>query len=167
MTAPKLFKSNDELHRLLATLRLLGAHSVAVEFSGGGDSGGITDTTYYDSGQGPLMDETFTKAPYTFTSSETRFDHDKGIWVTESKERTGSLHDAVIDMVYNALAESSVDYINNDGGYGTFHISFDADQPTLSLEMYERFTKVMKHSYSFNAETIRMVETSVEEENDY
>lgn len=107
--------------RLAAAFLLYGITQVRVEFDGSGDSGQI-DSIYIEGPQGEQIIEGY---PIIFyMPGPTEFNPETKYWERgEPYEKEMSLYDAVEELVNDALDRSSVDWYNNDGGYGHWYWS--------------------------------------------
>ena len=62
-------------------------------------------------------------------------------------EKTLSLEDAFSEMAEKILDDRSIDWYNNDGGYG--HVYFDFKEGNVRLEHY---TRIMREEYEEHEE---------------
>lgn len=129
---PHPFPSIKHREQLLATLRVLGIHSVTVEFSGSGDSGSIQDVyannaaneTIYIGNQNLLWPE------------ERKLYNDKDDeWIIDNTVVITPLAKILERIAYDALDKCGLDWYNNDGGQGEFYIKFDGDKPKIGLDV--------------------------------
>ena len=119
-----IFPSNEEKQKLLTQLNLLGAKEVFVEFRGGGDDGEI-ESVYYKDRQDNHQD-----IPKDMISWTQLVYGDKPKITKEM-----SLVNVLEDLCYRALDKASMDWCNNEGGQGHFHIDFTESPPTIDLQL--------------------------------
>jgi hypothetical protein len=132
--------SLENERRLAAAFLLYGITEVIVNFEGSGDSGQI-DNIYI---KGPNGEEIKEGYPINFYMPGPReFNPETKSWeMGDPYEKELSLYDAVEHTVYDSLEHTSVDWYNNDGGYGHWQWT-----PTLGLE----FTIDVRYVRSENA----------------
>jgi hypothetical protein len=121
----------DNLRRILPVLRENGVRRVTVRFDGSGDSGSIDDVDY---GDAAIDGSTLTV--------EIDVMHrvlQDGRWVTSRVLEKKDLDTAIEELTDDYLAETNVDWYNNDGGFGD--LTIDVDEGTVALEVSVRFTE--------------------------
>lgn len=105
---------------IIAALILLGISEVEVEFDGSSDSGSISGVSIKKDGN--YINESDVKvAVRVHVTGRTVFDTTLNKWVQEKPQyKEVDLIEALKDHVYEALADTGVDWYNNDGGFGSW-----------------------------------------------
>lgn len=123
----------ENLSRVLPVLRENNVVEVVVEFDGYGDSGSIQSVTY-DANEldGGAVHVEFSGVESVFQG---------GKWERMRRDKRMTLDDAIEALTYDYLAETNVNWYDNDGGYGELII--DVIGGTVSLEVNTRFTETL------------------------
>lgn len=121
----------DNLRKVLPLLEQHGVHSVNVTFSGSGDSGAIDDVYY-----APQIAASVRTIPVEQMTLNRVFDR---IWRTTTASETVSLDQAIMNITDNYLAETGVNWYDNDGGYG--ELAIDVAGRTVSLDVNVNYTQ--------------------------
>lgn len=132
---------------VLALCRKLGIVKVEIPFSGQGDSGAVCED-----GDDTLIIEGLAD-PDKYTPGEVllKVKEDKlvgGTWTTQALfgQPAGTLHELFTQFAYSMLEDCPFDFVNNEGGSGTFTLKPFEDngkgQPlgTVELEAYANVT---------------------------
>lgn len=143
------FPSPEHKIILLTQLRTLGVKSVEVTFSGGGDSGSIDDVNAYDN---DMKDVNLTAHHLDWPEESSIHDPNTNTWITEVKVVTIPLDEVLKRVTNDALAESGLDWYNNDGGQGSLLIDFNHSPPEISLDVGINYTSVEDHTIDLNEE---------------
>lgn len=123
----------ENLRRILPVLRDASIEAVTVEFDGGGDSGAIEGIYCTPGHLDPLLDT------LTAEHLSTQSFLDDGQWTSGLTPEIAPLRTIIDTLTYDYLSETSVDWYNNDGGYGSLQI--DVGQGTVELSVYVRYTE--------------------------
>ena len=121
----------DNLRRILPVLRENGVRCVTVTFDGSGDSGSIDAVEYGDAA--------IDSSALTVEIEVMHRVLQAGRWVTSRVLERKDLDTAIEELTDDYLAETNVDWYNNDGGFGQLII--DVDEVTVALEVSVRFTE--------------------------
>lgn len=121
----------DNLRRVLPILELHGVESVNVTFSGSGDSGAIDDVYY-----APQIAASVRTTLLEQITLNRVYDR---IWITTTASETVSLDQAIMNLTDNYLAETGVNWYDNDGGYGELEI--DVARRSVSLDVNVNYTQ--------------------------
>lgn len=121
----------DNLRRVLPLLEQHGVESVNVTFSGSGDSGAIDDVYY-----APQIAASVRTIPVEQVTLNLDFDR---IWRTTTASETVSLDQAIMNITDNYLAETGVNWYDNDGGYG--ELAIDVAGRSVSLDVNVNYTQ--------------------------
>lgn len=121
----------ENLRTVLPVLSAHGIGSVTVEFDGYGDSGTIKSVGY------DVDDFDSAAIHIDVTVVNSVFENRR--WVRTRSVKRMSLSDAIEALTYDYLAETHVNWYDNDGGYGELVI--DVVEGTVSLEVNVRFTE--------------------------
>ena len=121
----------DNLRRILPVLRENGVRRVTVTFDGSGDSGSIDDVEYGDA----AIDGSTLMVEIEIMHRVLQ----AGRWVTSRVREQKDLDTAIEELTDDYLAETNVDWYNNDGGFG--ELTIDVDEGTVALEVSVRFTE--------------------------
>ena len=143
------FPSPEHKIILLTQLRTLGVKSVEVTFSGGGDSGSIDDVNAYDNDN---ADVNLTAHHLDWPEESSIHDPNTNTWITEVKVVTIPLDEVLKRVTNDALAESGLDWYNNDGGQGSLLIDFNKSPPEISLDVGINYTTTEDHTINLNEE---------------
>ncbi len=116
-----------QMQQVLPVLRDAGIRSASVYFCGSGDSGSL-DHVVYDP-------KDFDGAALTLEldQAKNRFNQEEGCWETTVEKATVSMNDAVESLVEDYLETTDVNWYNDSGGYGEFHL--DVGTGTTSMEV--------------------------------
>lgn len=131
--------SADDYHllNLGRVIPVLQRHNVArveVYFDGSGDSGCIEHVTFYGADKNMMSDP---QEEVSIRYVARRFEN--GHWVREVCDEHKRLTDAINDIVDDWLSSTSVDWYNDDGGFG--HCIIDVEKGELELDVSVRFTE--------------------------
>ena len=121
----------DNTRRVLPLLRACTIKRVEVTFDGCGDSGSISDVCF----EGAAFDADAA----TIEVVAMRRQFTDGRWVAERVVEPKTVREAIMDIVYEYLEETGVDWYNNDGGFGDCII--DVENGTIALDVSTRFTE--------------------------
>jgi NACalpha-BTF3-like transcription factor len=151
-----IFPTPDDKDRLMAQLKSLGVATLEVVFSGGGDSGAIDCVEAFSA----EVDEEHRWRPGKVVKLEgVMF---ANAWEKKSvyNDMTRSWEDSevrvpekditlVLEQVcYEALSQTGLDWYNNDGGQGTFKVTFDeSGEPVIELEVGVNYTETDTHLF--------------------
>lgn len=140
-----IFPSEQHRAVLLTTLKTLGVTGVEVEFNGGGDSGGIEGVTFKVGGKW------VNDLPHTLVwpESGSSWDALHQCWEDWTKQESMPIKDIVEKIVYDALEATDIDYVNNDGGYGTFSVDLAANPPRISMSVHVRRTETDDFDFDY------------------
>ncbi|NKB55087.1 MAG: hypothetical protein GKS00_02020 [Alphaproteobacteria bacterium] len=128
----------DTLQRLLPVLRQHGVEGITVSFDGSGDEGAIDDIRC----DGATIDPRGVHVE--IVQAVRRFED--GQWVSTRELHRVSIADAVHDLTDDYLEETSVDWYNNEGGYGNLLI--DVARGTVTLDICVRCIQADRAFYS-------------------
>lgn len=143
------FPSPEHKIILLTQLRTLGVKTVEVAFSGGGDSGDIDSVSAYDNN---MKDVDLMVHHLDWPEESSRHDPDTNSWITEVKVVTIPLGEVLKRVTNDALAESGLDWYNNDGGEGVLLINFNHSPPEIRLNVGINYTTTEDHEIDLNEE---------------
>lgn len=143
------FPSPEHKIILLTQLRTLGVKTVEVAFSGGGDCGSIDSVDACDNNNDNVN---LTTHHLDWPEESCRHDPDTNAWITDVKVVTIPLHEVLKRVTYDALAESGLDWYNNDGGQGSLIIDFNKSPPEISLDVGINYTTTEDHTIDLNEE---------------
>lgn len=139
-----IFPSEEHRTQLLATLRMLGAASALVEFSGSGDSGSIQDVVLHDS-NGNAID---ISQQMLLWPVETQ--HMQGnTWVKSVNKQLLPLEKILERITYEALEDCQLDWYNNDGGQGVFEINLTTSPPEIRLDVGINTMSTEDHRFTY------------------
>jgi hypothetical protein len=144
-----LFPSPEHRALLLSTLKLLGAKTVTVVFSGGGDSGAI-DSVDVLNAQGQPID--ISNQGLEWVDVRTNFDSTNSQWVNYIEPKTMELEEILKRLTESALEEQGLDWYNNDGGQGQLTIDFSTSPPSIELNVGINYTATEDHHFSYTEE---------------
>jgi hypothetical protein len=105
----------------LNMLKVLGGHTVVVNFSGGGDSGEIDHGELFDASNRPISMEGIT---FDWTFDSDHFISATNKWKTITETKTLPLAEILQRITEQMLEESGHDWYNNEGGQGQAGDSF-------------------------------------------
>lgn len=108
----------ENLRAVLPVLREHGITSVRVDFDGSGDSGSIEGAIY----EPELDDFDASSVMVPIREVEREWDHQNSTWIYHSTQHLIDLNTAIERIVEDYLEVTQVDWVNNDGGFGTFNI---------------------------------------------
>lgn len=117
----------DNLRRVLPILEQHNIDSVTVTFSGSGDSGAIDDVYY-----APQIAASLRTIPVEQITVNRVYD---GEWRTTTATETVSLDQAIMNITDTYLAETDVNWYDNDGGYGELEIDVAARSVRLDVNV--------------------------------
>lgn len=140
-----IFPSEQHRNVLLTTLKTLGVTEVEVEFNGGGDSGGIEAVTFMVGGH--WVNDLPNKL--VWPRHWQQFNPDTLEWEEFSENDAKPIKDIVEQIVYDALEATNIDYVNNDGGYGTFSVDLTANPPRIGMSVHVRRTETDDFDYDY------------------
>ncbi len=121
----------DNLRRVLPILQQHEIESVTVTFSGSGDSGAIDDVYY-----APQIAASVRATPIEQMTLNRVYDR---IWITTTASETVTLDQAIMNITDNYLAETGVNWYDNDGGYGELEI--DVAGRSVRLDVNVNYTQ--------------------------
>lgn len=121
----------ENLRRVLPVLRANGVREVTVSFDGSGDDGSIDDVSYGDA--------RINGAALSVEIEVLNRVLENGRWVTARVFRRTDLNTAIEELTDDYLAETNVDWYNNDGGFG--ELTINVEEGTVALEVHLRFTE--------------------------
>jgi predicted phosphoadenosine phosphosulfate sulfurtransferase len=143
------FPSPEHKIILLTQLRTLGVKTVEVTFSGGGDSGSIDDVNAYDN---DMKDVDLMVHSLDWPEEVSTLDTTTKTWVHTEHISLKSLDHILRNVTESALAESGLDWYNNDGGQGSLLIDFNKSPPEISLDVGINYTTTEDHTIDLNEE---------------
>ena len=149
MSAKNPFPNKDRKALLMTLLKIMGGKTVVVSFSGGGDSGEITDAALLDADNKPIdLDGAM------FEWESERAYHDTGAteWKTGTEVAEMSVNDILVRITEDALEYSELDWYNNDGGSGTLEIDLSKEPPVVSLSVGINYMHTQDHNFDFTNE---------------
>jgi hypothetical protein len=149
MSAKNPFPNKDRKALLMTLLKIMGGKTVVVSFSGGGDSGEITDAALLDADNKPIdLDGAM------FEWESERAYHDTGAteWKTVTEVAEMSVNDILVRITEDALEYSELDWYNNDGGSGTLEIDLSKEPPVVSLSVGINYMHTQDHNFDFTNE---------------
>ena len=120
----------ENLRLLLPVLRQHQTGTVTVTFDGSGDSGCV-DQAVYENGD-------FDGNAIQVTSLSTANEFVDGQWINTQVEARKSVDEAIEALTDDYLADTGVDWYNNDGGFGELVIN--VDEGLVSLDVNTRWT---------------------------
>jgi len=126
---PRMYMAN--LRRILPPLREHGVRTVTVRFDGSGDDGSIQDIDYGEA--------TLTPASILVDVDVVHRSFNGREWTTTLVVEREILNNAIEAVTSDYLAETGVDWYNNDGGFGELII--DVARTTVTLEVNVRYTE--------------------------
>lgn len=126
---PRTYMEN--LRRILPVLNEHGVRTVTVSFDGSGDSGSIQGIEYDE--------KTLTPSSILVEANVVQRSFNGREWIANHVLQPMNLNDAIEAVTDDYLAETGVDWYNNDGGYGELII--DVAEGTVALEVNVRFTE--------------------------
>lgn len=127
---------------LMKILRENQVSLVTVEYDGSGDSGSISGVDFEAEGSKDVKNKTVEM--YDMISN---WEEDKKTYSKTIVKKTLSMEDAFSEMAEKILDDRSIDWYNNDGGYG--HVYFDFKEGNVRLEHY---TRIMREEYEEHEE---------------
>lgn len=124
--------------------------TIQVEFSGSGDDGCIDNIIVRDNDNQPI------DCPSLDCLEFNIFQLNRGrVWNGTNWEqqdfntlRVDNLVEQLIEpLVYELLEETEIDWVNNDGGYGSVEIEYNHNRIHFSINIYQRYTESsLEHS---------------------
>lgn len=140
-----IFPTPEDRTRVMALLASLGATRIEVAFSGGGDSGEVQGATLLDAvgNEIPMPDHQILG-----------WEIQKSDYGVVPKTRTAvprmmSIDKLLIQMTYDALEETNLDWYNNEGGGGELTIDFRETPPLLQLTVDINYTSTDTHGFNY------------------
>jgi hypothetical protein len=133
-------------HILFDVLDAHGVDSVEVTFDGSGDSGSITDISFFDDSVdvSPTPDEIMAKIVEGAKVLVSTGFSSSGF--TENFSETPiTVRELIESITYDGLKAKHEGWENNDGAYGEFN--FDCDSRNVTMEYYERSTEYDTHEF--------------------
>lgn len=124
----------------LKALADLGVTTFVVEYSGGGDSGDVTETSATP--EGVMAQVVATKVIERAVSGE----YVDGKWHYSFREKDISLDEALRNFAMQWVNLNHGGWENNDGGTGTFTV--DVDTGEFTLDHREYYTESTSYAYS-------------------
>ena len=143
------FPSPEHKIILLTQLRTLGVKTVEVAFSGGGDSGSIDSVNAYDNN---MKDVDLMVHSLDWPEEVSTLDTTTKTWVHTEHISLKSLDHILRSVTNDALAESGLDWYNNDGGEGVLLIDFNHSPPEIKLNVGINYTTTEDHEIDLNEE---------------
>ena len=120
----------ENLRLLLPVLRQHGTGNVTVSFDGSGDEGSVDQACFEN--------RDFDGSTVEVTCLSTANEFVDGQWITTQVETQKTVTEAIDVLTDDYLAETGVDWYNNDGGFGELFIN--VDEGHVSLEVNTRWT---------------------------
>ncbi len=140
-----IFPTSEDRTRIMDILATLGATRIEVTFSGGGDSGEVQGATLLDAvgnvvgiPNQEILGWGIKKSGYGVSPRTQTVIYKKM-----------SIEELLIQMTYDALEHTHLDWYNNDGGYGTLIIDLRKSPPKLSLDLNINYTESSNHRFTF------------------
>lgn len=128
------------MNRVIPVLQGLNVSKVVIRFEGGGDSGCIESSVFYGE-SGNEID-----GPVDQVEIREKFQRwEDGIWIESSCDVLMPLPEAVNQIVDSWLDSTSVDWYNNDGGFGECVINVENSE--ISLDVSVRYTETEEAYY--------------------
>lgn len=139
-----IFPTPEDRTRIMNLLASLGATRIEITFSGGGDSGEVDSATLLDAigNELPMPD-------MKVQGWEKTKVWEKGGCTVTIEPKVMTINELLIQMTYDALEETSLDWYNNEGGAGEMIIDFRESPPRLELEVGINYTETSDHSFKF------------------
>jgi hypothetical protein len=142
----KAFPNKEQKTMFLNMLKVLGGHTVVVNFSGGGDSGEIDHGELFDANlktismEGITFDWTFESDHWVSTTNK---------WKTVVETQTLPLAEILQRITEQMLEESGHDWYNNEGGQGKLEILLYENPPTITLNVGINVVNTEDHEYDY------------------
>jgi hypothetical protein len=137
--------TTEYIQNALSKLKELGATEIMVSFDGCGDSGSIENIDIKRSDGTTMMDELI--VDYPVRSSR----YENGDWINEVEVKQMSINEVLESYCYDELEKTSIDWYNNDGGFGELRITL-SDEVSIELEVNQRYTEYSTYSFSLSEE---------------
>lgn len=137
MRITKLFIDHEHKMKVLATMRLYGILFAYIDYDGSGDSGSVSDSASYRTASGDMTADPTWTLPYAYRG---------GSGVSDDVQ---PIDTAMQDMCYAAIDVEMIDFVNNDGGYGTFYIKFGQESVEIKLEHEQRISGTESSGHYF------------------
>lgn len=137
MRTTKLFINHEHKMKVVATLRLYGIVQAYIDYDGCGDSGSVSDEAVYRTASGDMAADPTWTLPYAYKV---------GSGVSDDVQ---PIDTAMRDMCYAAIDVEMIDFVNNDGGYGTFYIKFGQESVEIKLEHEQRISSTESSNHYF------------------
>ena len=128
-------------YRIHRALTRLGVTSVAISYSGCGDSGQIDSVRMLN---GDFEVKSFKNVRVLTATS--KFDHESGRWIDSGKYKSVPIHEALESLVYDWLESEYCGWENNDGASGECTIDVATDCFLLEHTWYYTESETMEHS---------------------
>lgn len=139
-----------ERKRLFFTLlKVLGGTRATVSFDGSGDSGSIDFVELKDR-EGHNIN--LTGARFEWPTGTSNYDHANSKWVKESSVVEMDVYDILKQICEDALESTSLDWYNNEGGYGELNIDLTTEPVSVVLDANIRITTHEHHGFDFTDE---------------